>query len=77
MLIVSCGILVTMATSCAKECRCTLYEDGKKIGFEQEKDYKYYDKDACENRSLKKPYEGPSVIVDGKKVTIDIKCKLH
>ena len=76
LLIVSCGVLVTLATSCAKECVCTRYEDGKKILLHSDSETKYYDKLACESNSVT-PRAGESYIVDGKDVTVEIRCKLR
>ena len=48
-----CVLLVTLSTSCAKDCQCTRFEDGEKISiFSSAKlGEKFFDKADCEMAS--------------------------
>ena len=73
-LIMSVGVLVTFTASCAKKCNCTRYEDGKKIAVMASNETKYFDKSICADFS-ETSHQGYSWVVDGKEVTVEIKCK--
>jgi hypothetical protein len=51
--IMGCVLLVALSTSCAKDCKCTYFEDGKKIAISStaQQGAKYYDKAECEMQS--------------------------
>ena len=65
---------VMIFASCGKKCVCTRYEDGKKVMARESGDVRYFDKDACTNQSVDK-YHGPSAVVAGKDVDVEVKCK--
>ena len=48
-----CAFLVVLSTSCAKDCKCTRSEDGKKVSIESSavEGTKFFDKAGCENGS--------------------------
>ena len=49
-LIMGCAILVALSASCARDCKCTYFEDGKKVAIESsaKQGYKVFDKADCE-----------------------------
>ncbi|NLJ82274.1 MAG: hypothetical protein GX330_04015 [Bacteroidales bacterium] len=61
-------------TSCGKNCICGYYEDGKLLYTRTDKDIKIYNQELCEDMS-EGPYPGYSIITEGKKVTIEVKCR--
>ncbi len=67
-------VVALLFSSCAKLCHCTYYEDGKKIATFTDNDVKYFESSICEDNS-ESPRQGPSMITEGKEVTIEIKCK--
>ncbi|MBO4654996.1 MAG: hypothetical protein J5644_05590 [Bacteroidales bacterium] len=64
-----------MFSSCAKKCSCTRYEDGKAVVVTTSNETKYFDKSICTSGSSEKPYEDYSWVTEGKKVTVEYKCK--
>lgn len=66
--------LVACMGSCAKKCNCTRYEDGKKVSVTNSDNVKYFEHSACTENSVS-PYQGYSIITDGKEVSVEIKCK--
>ena len=66
--------VIMLTNSCAKECACTRYEDGKKISITANDDVKYFEKAICKDNSVA-PYQGYSSVVKDKEVTVEIKCK--
>ena len=53
-LIIGCACLVALSVSCARDCKCTYFEDGKKIAIRstsEEYGIKYYEKVDCELES--------------------------
>ena len=45
-----CALLVAFSASCAKDCKCTYFEDGKKVSIESSAKYGYklFNKEDCE-----------------------------
>ncbi|MBP5709589.1 MAG: hypothetical protein J6W84_01290 [Bacteroidales bacterium] len=69
------AVATLMFTSCGKKCVCTYYEDGVKQYAVSDADVKsIYEKAYCENQSVA-PFQGESSVIDGKEVTIEVKCK--
>ena len=53
-LIIGCACLVALSASCARDCKCTYFEDGKKVAIystSEEYGAKFYDKAECELES--------------------------
>lgn len=74
VLLISGIALALIATSCAKKCNCTYFEDNKKVFVATDNEVKYFEKSVCEENSVK-PYQGLSKVTEGKEVTKEIKCK--
>lgn len=68
------AVATLMFTSCGKKCHCTYYEDNVKQYTYTDGDVAIYEKAYCENQSVA-PYQGESNVIDGKEVTIEVKCK--
>ncbi len=68
------SVAAIFATSCGKQCYCTRYEDGKKIVVYTDNDTKFFDATICKNNSVT-PYQGFSMVSEGKEVTVEIRCK--
>ena len=65
---------VMIFASCGKKCVCTYYEDGDKVMAYTDNDTRVFEKDLCKNQSVD-PHQGLSQVIDGKEVTVEIKCK--
>jgi len=54
-LIMGCVLLVALSASCARDCKCTYFEDGKKVAVRSSsgEGIKYYDKTECKLGSQK------------------------
>ena len=65
---------VMMFASCGKKCTCTRYEDGKKVRSFTSNEYRYFEKSACTEQSTDK-HQGYSIVIDGKLVDVEVKCK--
>ena len=65
---------VMIFASCGKKCTCTRYEDGKKVAAYNSGDTRYFEKSACTEQSTDK-HQGYSIVVDGKLVDVELKCK--
>ena len=66
--------VVLFATSCAQQCICTYYEDGKKISVTESDNVKYFEKSVCKNKSVES-HQSFSTVVKNKEVTAEVKCK--
>lgn len=65
---------VMIFASCGKKCVCTYYEDGVKVMAYTDNDTRVFENNLCKNQSVD-PYQGLSQVIDGKEVTIEVKCK--
>ena len=65
---------VMIFASCGKKCTCTRYEDGKKVAAYTSNETRYFEHSACTEQSQDK-HQGYSIVVDGKEVDIEVKCK--
>lgn len=70
-IVLACSMIFS---SCGKKCVCTRYEDGSKVASYNSGDTRYFDKSACTSQSVDK-HQGYSIIVDGKEVDVELKCK--
>jgi hypothetical protein len=74
LVVLGFSLVAIAGTSCAKYCNCTRYEDGKKIFVYTDKEAKFFEASVCEDQSVK-PYQGLSMVTEGKEVTVEVKCK--
>ncbi len=68
------SVVSMVSISCAKQCNCIRYEDGNKIAVITDESVKYFELSVCEAQSVE-AHQGTSWVVDGKEVTVEIKCK--
>lgn len=68
------AIISIAGTSCAKQCVCVRYEDGKKIAAMTSGDVKYFESSACTDQS-QSSHQSYSWITEDKEVTVEVKCK--
>lgn len=70
------AVFALVATSCAKKCNCTRYEDGVKVLVEtfDNGGTRFFEKSICESMSEPK-YQDYSVVTEGKEVAVEYKCK--
>lgn len=67
------AIIFIVGTSCAKQCVCVRYEDGKKIAAMSSGDVKYFESSACTDQS-ESSRQGYSWVTEGKEVSVEVKC---